>query len=61
MIRTQRHAPSRGLLLFAAAGLATSARRLIRQPTAQRLVNRVGGSFLIAAGVATVAWRRAAS
>jgi threonine/homoserine/homoserine lactone efflux protein len=43
------------------AGLATSARRLIRQPTAQRLVNRVGGSFLIAAGVATVAWRRAAS
>lgn len=43
------------------AGLASSARRLIRQPTAQRLVNRVGGSCLIAAGVATVAWRRAAS
>jgi threonine/homoserine/homoserine lactone efflux protein len=43
------------------AGLAASARRLIRRPTVQRAVNRVGGSLLIGAGVATVAWRRAAS
>lgn len=41
------------------AWLATAARGAIRRPSVQRLVNRVGGSLLIAAGLATVAWRRA--
>ncbi len=42
------------------ASLATSARRLIRRPAVQRAVNRVGGSFLIGAGLLTATWRRAA-
>jgi threonine/homoserine/homoserine lactone efflux protein len=41
--------------------LASSARRTIRRPSAQRLVNRIGGSFLIGAGLLTAAWRRAAT
>ena len=41
--------------------LASSARRTIRRPSAQRLVNRIGGSFLIGAGLLTAAWRRAAA
>ena len=41
--------------------MASSARRTIRNPSAQRLVNRIGGSFLIGAGVLTAAWRRAAA
>ena len=41
--------------------MASSARRTIRKPSAQRLVNRIGGSFLIGAGVLTAAWRRAAA
>jgi homoserine/homoserine lactone efflux protein len=41
------------------AWLATAARGAIRRPSIQRLVNRLGGSLLIAAGLATVAWRRA--
>ena len=41
--------------------LASSARRTIRKPSAQRLVNRIGGSFLIGAGLLTAAWRRAAA
>jgi threonine/homoserine/homoserine lactone efflux protein len=41
--------------------MASSARRTIRNPSAQRLVNRIGGSFLIGAGLLTAAWRRAAA
>jgi threonine/homoserine/homoserine lactone efflux protein len=41
--------------------MASSARRTIRRPSAQRLVNRIGGSFLIGAGLLTAAWRRAAA
>jgi threonine/homoserine/homoserine lactone efflux protein len=41
--------------------MASSARRTIRKPSAQRLVNRIGGSFLIGAGLVTAAWRRAAA
>jgi threonine/homoserine/homoserine lactone efflux protein len=41
--------------------MATAARRTIRRPMVQRLVNRTGGSLLIAAGLFTVTWRRAAS
>jgi len=40
--------------------MATVARRTIRKPSAQRAVNRVGGSLLIGAGVLTVAWKKAA-
>jgi threonine/homoserine/homoserine lactone efflux protein len=41
--------------------MASSARRAVRKPSAQRLVNRIGGSFLIGAGLLTAAWRRAAA
>ena len=41
--------------------MASSARRVIRRPSVQRSVNRIGGSFLIGAGLATAAWRRAAA
>jgi threonine/homoserine/homoserine lactone efflux protein len=41
--------------------MASSARRTIRKPSAQRLVNRIGGTFLIGAGLLTAAWRRAAA
>ncbi len=40
--------------------LAAAARRTIRRPGVQRAVNRVGGGFLIGAGVLTAAWRRTA-
>lgn len=40
---------------------ASSARRAIRRPSVQRTVNRIGGSFLIGAGLLTAAWRRAAA
>ncbi len=40
---------------------ASGARRLIRRPDVQRAVNRVGGSFMIGAGVLTLVTRRAAS
>lgn len=39
--------------------LASAAQRTIRRPSVQRAVNRVGGGFLIGAGVLTAAWRRA--
>ena len=38
---------------------ASAARRTIRKPAVQRAVNRVGGSFLIGAGVLAATWRRA--
>lgn len=42
------------------AMLASGARERIRRPTTLRLINRIGGSVLIGAGVATAAIRRAA-
>lgn len=39
------------------AALANSARSTIRKPSVQRMVNRAGGSLLIGAGLAAVAWR----
>ena len=41
------------------AWLATSARRLVRRPATQRFVNRLGSSFLVGAGILTLAWRPA--
>lgn len=41
------------------AVMAAVARRTIRKPAVQRAVNRIGGSLLIGAGMAAVAWRRA--
>jgi len=38
---------------------ASAARRTIRKPAVQRTVNRVGGSFLIGAGLLAATWRRA--
>jgi threonine/homoserine/homoserine lactone efflux protein len=40
--------------------MASAARRTIRKPSVQRLVNRVGGGFLIGAGALAAAWRRSA-
>jgi threonine/homoserine/homoserine lactone efflux protein len=39
---------------------AAAARRTIRKPSVQRIVNRVGGSFLVGAGALAAAWRRTA-
>lgn len=41
--------------------MASGARQVIRRPSVQRAVNRIGGSFLIGAGVLTMISRRAAS
>ena len=38
--------------------LASAARRTIRRPGVQRVVNRAGGGLLIGAGTLAVAWRR---
>jgi threonine/homoserine/homoserine lactone efflux protein len=38
---------------------ASAARHTIRKPAVQRAVNRVGGSFLIGAGLFAATWRRA--
>lgn len=43
------------------AYLASMACGTIRKPTVQRLVNRLGGSLLIAAGIFAASWRKAAS
>lgn len=40
---------------------ASAARRTIRQPRVQRIVNRTGGSLLIGAGLLAAAWRRGAT
>lgn len=40
--------------------LASTARRQLRQPAVQRVVNRTGGSLVVGAGVFAFAWRRAA-
>jgi threonine/homoserine/homoserine lactone efflux protein len=39
--------------------LASWAKNFIRKPAVQRAVNRTGGGLLIAAGAATMLWRRA--
>lgn len=41
--------------------LASAARGAVRRPRVQRVVNRLGGSALIAAGLLAVGWRRAGS
>jgi threonine/homoserine/homoserine lactone efflux protein len=38
---------------------ASAARQTIRRPAVQRAVNRIGGSFLIGAGLLAATWRRA--
>jgi threonine/homoserine/homoserine lactone efflux protein len=45
-----------GALTYTA--LASAARRTIRRPSVQRMVNRTGGGLLIGAGALAVAWRR---
>jgi threonine/homoserine/homoserine lactone efflux protein len=40
--------------------MAAAARRTIRRPAVQRAVNRVGGTLLMGAGIAAVAWKRTA-
>ena len=44
---------------FGYARVAVRARGMVRSPDAIRVVNRVGGTLLIGAGVAAVAWRGA--
>ena len=39
--------------------LASAAKRIIRKPSVQRLVNRTSGTLLIAAGALTAIWKRA--
>ena len=46
---------------LAYALMAAAARQTIRKPGIQRIVNRTGGSLLIAAGLVTAGWRRAAA
>ena len=46
---------------LAYALMAAAARQTIRKPGIQRVVNRTGGSLLIAAGLVTAGWRRAAA
>ena len=41
--------------------LASSARATIRKPSVQRIVNRAGGSAIVAMGIATAAMKRAAA
>jgi threonine/homoserine/homoserine lactone efflux protein len=42
------------------AVMASAARRSIRRPGVQRVVNRTGGTLLIGAGLLTALWRRTA-
>lgn len=41
--------------------LAAMARRQVRKPRVQRIVNRTGGSLMIGAGVLAAGWKRAAA
>jgi threonine/homoserine/homoserine lactone efflux protein len=43
------------------AVLASMARRTIRKPNVQRIVNRTGGSLLVGAGLLAASWRKAAA
>jgi threonine/homoserine/homoserine lactone efflux protein len=46
---------------FAYAAMASAARSSIRNPSVQKVVNRVGGSLLVGAGALAVAWRAPAA
>ncbi|MBN3854394.1 LysE family translocator [Paraburkholderia sp. Ac-20340] len=46
---------------FGYALLAAAARRAVRSPRVQRLINRTGGSLLIGAGLFAAVWKRSAS
>jgi threonine/homoserine/homoserine lactone efflux protein len=41
------------------ASMASAARQTIRRPSVQRMVNRIGGSLLIGAGLFAISWRQA--
>ena len=41
--------------------MASMARKTIRKPRTQRLVNRIGGSLMIGAGLLAAGWKRAAT
>ena len=46
---------------FGYAMLASAARRAIRSPRVQRVVNRTGGTLLIGAGVFAATWKKASA
>jgi threonine/homoserine/homoserine lactone efflux protein len=46
---------------FCYAMLASAARRAIRSPRVQRVVNRTGGSLLIGAGIFAATWKKAST
>jgi RhtB (resistance to homoserine/threonine) family protein len=46
---------------FGYAMLASAARRAIRSPRVQRVVNRTGGTLLIGAGIFAATWKKAAA
>lgn len=41
--------------------IAAGARRTIRKPSVQRIVNRTGGGLLVGAGILAAGWRKAAA
>ena len=41
--------------------LASAARKTIRKPSVQKVVNRTGGALLVGAGLLTIGLRRAAA
>ena len=46
---------------FSYALLASAARKTIRKPSVQKVVNRTGGTLLIGAGLLTAGLKRAAT
>jgi threonine/homoserine/homoserine lactone efflux protein len=46
---------------FGYAMLAAAARRAVRSPRVQRVVNRTGGSLLIGAGLFAAVWKKSAA
>ena len=46
---------------FSYAMLAAAARKAVRSPRVQRVVNRTGGTLLIGAGLFAAAWRKSAA
>ena len=41
--------------------MASMARKTIRKPSVQRVVNRTGGSLMIGAGLLAIGWKKAAA